>query len=136
MKEFCTHAGFSPSEGENCLTRNQPIPEELRRYMDKSDARIDLKINQTRIYMSLNPGFVRIERRRQEAEETELNLHRPRFCRNPLSQESGMGLSTDTALLDGLSLELTGGKILNRKKRKICLDSLKPGCYDCGFKIR
>jgi len=91
-KKFFTHANFGPCECENRLDVNQPMPRELYHYMDKSDARIHLKVNQARIHASLNPGSVRIERRRQEAADvTELDLRTTALPRRPLPQGSGTG---------------------------------------------
>ncbi len=54
--------------------RNQPMPSELYRYVDKSDEEIGLKVNGAAVRADIEKGYARIGRRWKKGDELELNL--------------------------------------------------------------
>ena len=54
--------------------RNQPMPSELYRYLDKGDEKVGLKVNGAAVRADIEKGFARISRRWKKDDEIELNL--------------------------------------------------------------
>jgi DUF1680 family protein len=57
--------------------RNQPVPGDLYRYMDKNDAKISLKVDGKDVAVDMEEGFARIERMWHKGDSIELNLPMP-----------------------------------------------------------
>jgi DUF1680 family protein len=54
--------------------RNQPMPSDLYRYVDKSGEKVELRVNGAAVRVNIEKGFARISRRWKKVDEIDLNL--------------------------------------------------------------
>lgn len=72
--------------------RNQPVPSDLYKYMEKSDEKVTLKVNGAVVPLDMDKGFARIRRNWKKNDVIQLNLPMPIrrvFCNKKVKDNVG-----------------------------------------------
>jgi len=72
--------------------RNQPVPSDLYKYMNKSDEKVTLEVNGEPVALDMEKGFARIHRSWKKGDVMQLNLPMPIrrvFCKKKVEENVG-----------------------------------------------